>query len=35
MNDTTVDTGLRALQARFGVLAEASGVQEIASYDLA
>lgn len=29
MKDTTVETGLQALQARFGILGEVSGVQEI------
>lgn len=35
MKYTNVDTELHALQGRFGVLAEVSGGQEVASYDLA
>lgn len=35
MKDKNVDTELQALQCRFGILAEISGVQEVASYDLA
>lgn len=35
MKYTNVDTELQALQGRFGMLAEVSGVQEVASYDLA
>lgn len=35
MKDADVDTELQALQGRFGILAEVSGVHEVASYDLA
>lgn len=35
MKYTNVDTELQALQGRFGILTGVSGVQEVASYDLA